>query len=70
MAECWNYDKGKLVIDLRKVPELQNQGGAIRLEGKNLPARILVVLGEDEKYHAYRNKCPHFGHRRLDPLPG
>lgn len=70
LAECWNYDKGKLVIDLKKVPELQKPGGAMRLEGKNLPARVLVIFSEDAIYRAYRNQCTHFGHRRLDPVPG
>lgn len=70
LAECWYYDKGKLVINLQKVPELQKPGGAVRLEGKNLPVRVLVVLSEDEIYRAYCNQCTHLGHRRLDPVPG
>ena len=70
LPDCWHYEKGKLIIDLQKVPELQTPGGAVRLEGKNLPARVLVVLGEDKTYRAYRNTCTHFGHRRLDPVPG
>jgi nitrite reductase/ring-hydroxylating ferredoxin subunit len=70
LTECWHYDTGKLVIDLQKVPELRSPGGAVRLEGKNLPTRVLVVFSEDQTYRAYRNQCTHFGHRRLDPVPG
>ncbi|PIE68608.1 MAG: (2Fe-2S)-binding protein [Deltaproteobacteria bacterium] len=69
-AECWQHDQGKLVIDLLKVPELREPGSAIRLEGKGLPLRILVVLGNDQRYRAYHNRCTHLGHRRLDPVPG
>lgn len=70
MAHCWNYEDGKLVINLHEASELRTSGGAMRLEGKNLPVRVLVVCGEDGEYRAYRNQCTHFGHRRLDPVPG
>ena len=67
---CWNYADGKLRIDLDKAVELRTPGGAIRLEGKNLPKRVLVVHGEDGEYRAYHNRCTHLGHRRIDPVPG
>ncbi len=67
---CWSYADSKLTLDLNKVPELKQAGGAIRLEGKNLPERILVFFGEDGKYYVFRNRCSHVGHRRLDPVPG
>lgn len=69
-TDCWEYKNGKLVISLDKVPELKKQGGAIRLEGGRLPARVLVVFGDNGEYRAYQNKCTHLGHRRLDPVPG
>jgi len=69
-ADCWVYKEGKLIIDLVKTSELKIPGGAVRFEGKNLPIRILVVFGEDGVYRAFRNQCTHFGHRRLDPVPG
>ncbi|MGB5156288.1 Rieske 2Fe-2S domain-containing protein [Desulfobacterium sp. N47] len=69
-SNCWSYSGGKLVLDLNKAPELKKPGGAIRLEGKDLPERILVFFGEDKKYHVFRNRCSHVGHRRLDPVPG
>ncbi len=70
MTNCWEYKDGKLVVNLHEASELQAPGGAIRLEGKALPVRVLVVCGENGEYRAYRNQCTHFGHRRLDPVPG
>ena len=67
---CWDYSGGKLTINLKKAPELGKPGAALRLEGGNLPARVLIVFGEDGQFHAFRNRCTHLGHRRLDPVPG
>ncbi|MCF8131218.1 MAG: Rieske (2Fe-2S) protein [Deltaproteobacteria bacterium] len=67
--DCWNYADGKLTIDLNGAPELKTPGNAIRIEGKNLPKRVLVVWGEDGEYRAYHNRCTHLGHRRLGPDP-
>jgi nitrite reductase/ring-hydroxylating ferredoxin subunit len=69
-AGCWRFHEGRIVIDLGRAPELQAPGGALRLEGGALPRRVLVVHGEDGAYRAYHNRCCHFGHRRLDPVPG
>jgi nitrite reductase/ring-hydroxylating ferredoxin subunit len=66
---CWTAAAGKLVINLARAPELGKPGGAIRLEGKNMGQRILVVHGEDGNYYAFGNRCRHMG-RRLDPVPG
>jgi nitrite reductase/ring-hydroxylating ferredoxin subunit len=68
-AESWHMSDGRLEIDLTKTPELANKGGAIRLEGRGLPVRILVVHGEDGAFHAIENRCTHAG-RRIDPLAG
>lgn len=68
-TESWSVGDNVITIELDRVPELANPGGAVRLEGKNLPERILVVHGEDGEYHAFLNKCVH-GNRRLDPVPG
>lgn len=70
VIDCWEYNSGKITIDLHKAPELQALGSALRIEGSNLPTRVLVVHGEDGNYRAFRNRCTHFGHRRLDPVPG
>jgi nitrite reductase/ring-hydroxylating ferredoxin subunit len=66
---CWTYVDNRIEIDLSLVPELAEKGQGIRLEGKNLPQRILVIHGEDGTYHAFENRCQHMG-RRLDPVPG
>lgn len=66
----WQYESGQLTISLERTPELTRSGTAVRFEGKNLPARVLVVFGEDKKYQAFHNRCTHLGHRRLDYVPG
>ncbi len=65
--ECWTFANGVLEVNLERAPELRNPGGALRLEGKALPQRVLVVRDEDGGYIAFRNACSHAG-RRLDPL--
>ncbi len=68
-GDCWSYKDGKVTVDLAGAQELDESGSSIRLEGRDCPVRILVVYGDDDSYHAYRNKCRHAG-RRLDPVPG
>ena len=67
--ECWNFESGRIEVFLDRAGELNSPGGALRLEGRGLPVRVLVFKGEDEAFHALPNKCTHAG-RRLDPLPG
>jgi nitrite reductase/ring-hydroxylating ferredoxin subunit len=66
---CWSHSSGQAVIDLTRAPELAAAAGAIRLEGKGLAKRVLVVRCDDGQYRAFSNHCTHFG-RRLDPVPG
>ena len=66
---CWHYAGGKIFLKLDRAPELAPQGGAVRLEGKGLPVRVLVIHGEDGAHHALANRCTHMG-RRIDPMPG
>ena len=66
---CWRYSGGKVEIELERAPELSNPGGAMRLEGKELPERVLIVHGDDGNFYAFKNKCTHMG-RRIDPLAG
>jgi len=66
---CWEVSGRKLLIDLNRVPELSKPGGAIRLEGKNLHDRVLVIRADDGTFRSFRNRCRHMG-RRLDPVPG
>jgi nitrite reductase/ring-hydroxylating ferredoxin subunit len=66
---CWQFENDCVTIDLAKAPELVRPDGALRLEAKNLPVRLLVVNGDGGTWHAYENRCAHGG-RRLDPIPG
>lgn len=66
---CWSFENGSVTVDLARAPELGRTDGAIRLEGKGLPVRLLVVRGVGDTWHAFQNRCAHAG-RRLDPLPG
>ncbi len=67
---CWSFADGKLRVDLSRAQELSSPGGAIRIEGRGLPKRVLLLHGEDGAFHAFHNRCSHLGHRRLDPIPG
>jgi len=64
----WIYVDGKITVDLKRVPEIAEASGAVRLEGKGCPKRVLLFNGEDGQYHAVCNKCSHAG-RRVDPDP-
>ena len=66
---CWNFADGKITVDLSRAPELTMENGAIRLEEKGVPDRVLVFKGADGGFHAFRNMCAH-AKRRLDPVPG
>ena len=67
--ECWRYSNRRIKIEWARAPELHKPGGAIRLEGKGLPVRVLIVYGMDGQYHAFRNRSAFMG-RRLDPVVG
>ncbi len=54
---CWKYSKGKVEIEWARAPELRKPCGAIRLEGRGLPERVLVIYGMDGQYHAFRNSA-------------
>ena len=67
---CWKYAGNRVEVDLGLAGELVSPGEAIRLEGeKHREGRILVVHGEDGQYYAFRNRCTHIGHRRIDTVP-
>jgi nitrite reductase/ring-hydroxylating ferredoxin subunit len=68
-AGCWIISGGRVEIDIKRAGELSERGGAIRLEGKGLVDRILVIRGENGLFYAYKNKCTHMG-RRIDPVSG
>ena len=66
---CWSFSSDHITLDLDLTPELSKTGTAVRLEGRDLPVRVLVVHGDDGNYYAFDNCCRH-GKRRLDPVPG
>jgi nitrite reductase/ring-hydroxylating ferredoxin subunit len=68
--QCWRFDGGMILIDLKRATELKKPGGALRLDKGGLPLRVMVIRGDDGKFHAFHNRCTHIGHRRLDPVPG
>jgi nitrite reductase/ring-hydroxylating ferredoxin subunit len=65
---CWTYSNGMVKIDLNRAGELSIPKSAIRIEGKGLADRILVIRDETGGFHAYKNRCTHMG-RRIDPVP-
>lgn len=69
IAESWSFSEGILRLKLVKLPELGDLGGAVRIEGEVLPNPILVVLGEDGNYYAFKNACTH-ADRMIDPVAG
>jgi len=66
---CWTFSDGRVEIDLNRAGELSMPYRSIRLEGKGLADRILVIRDDSGRFHAYSNKCTHMG-RRIDPVPG
>ena len=64
---AWDLSGGKIEIQLDRAPELAKKGGAIRLEGKGFPEKVLVIHGHDGEFHAFKNRCTHAG-RRIDPF--
>jgi nitrite reductase/ring-hydroxylating ferredoxin subunit len=67
--ECWTFEGDAISVDLSKAPEVAAKGGAIRLEGRKLPKRVLLFRGDDDALHAFENACAHMK-RRVDPVPG
>ena len=65
---CWSFSDNRISVDLRRTGESLVRGGALRLEGKGLLGRVLLVHGLDGKYYALKNQCTHVGKRRIDPL--
>ena len=69
VPDSWSYSEGILKLDLKKLPELGNLGGAVRIEGEVLSDPILILVGEDGSYYAFKNVCTHAG-RMIDPVQG
>ncbi|HOP64433.1 MAG TPA: Rieske 2Fe-2S domain-containing protein [Spirochaetota bacterium] len=65
-SDSWSFDGSVLRIDPGRLPEISASGGGVRIEGKGLPDRFLLLHGRDGDYHLFSNRCRHGG-RRLDP---
>jgi len=68
-AELWTPEGNQVTISLGEAAALAPVGGAVRLEGKGLASRILIVHVDADEYLAFENRCTHFG-RKLDPVEG
>ncbi|MGD9031712.1 MAG: Rieske 2Fe-2S domain-containing protein [Desulfobacteraceae bacterium] len=68
--KCWTHSTGKIEVDWARAPELRKPCGAIRLEGRDLPERVLVIYGIDGQFHAVKNRCTDIMGRRIDPVVG
>jgi nitrite reductase/ring-hydroxylating ferredoxin subunit len=67
--DCWTHAGGSVSVNMAQATELIPKGGAIRLEGKGLPKRVLVFRDDAGALRAFENQCTH-KHRRIDPVPG
>lgn len=65
---AWHVQGTQVVIALKDAPQLQTQGGAVRLDGNGLPGPVLVVKQPENGYLCVENRCTHMG-RQLDPEP-
>lgn len=69
-AGLWTVEGNQVTIRLSGAGALAPVGGAVRLEGQDLPSRVLVVHTDADEYLAFENRCTHTGRRRLDPVEG
>ena len=66
----WNVEGKTVKVKIGSMAEPLQKGRAVYLKGKGLAKPVLLVRTEDDVYLAFSNRCTHFGHRRLDPVPG
>jgi len=69
-SELWSLEESKVRVKLSQMPEPLQKGGAIYLKGGGLPRPVLLLRTEDDRYLAFEDRCTHFGHRKLDLVPG
>jgi cytochrome b6-f complex iron-sulfur subunit len=67
--DLWMPEGNQVTIRLGEAATLAPVGGAVRLEGKGLTSRILIVHADSDEYLAFENRCTHVG-RKLDPVEG
>lgn len=68
--ELWTTEGNHVTIRLAQAAALAPVGAAVRLEGKGLGSRVLIVHADADEYLAFENRCTHVGHRRVDPVEG
>lgn len=68
--DLWALEGPTARVKLTAKPDVISRGGATYLEGKGLQRPILVVRTDDDRYIAFTSRCTHFGHRKIDPVPG
>lgn len=64
----WEVQGTRVTIAHKDVPEFQDPGGAVLLQGKGLRTPVLVVSTQDRGFLCVENRCTHMG-RKLDPEP-
>jgi cytochrome b6-f complex iron-sulfur subunit len=67
--QLWTAEGEQVTIRLAGAHALASVGGAARLEGEGLPARVLIIHADGDEYLAFENRCTHGG-RKLDPVGG
>jgi nitrite reductase/ring-hydroxylating ferredoxin subunit len=66
----WSVEGNKVRVKLNHMAEPLQKGKSVYLKGKGLAKPVLLLRTEDDIYLAFSNCCTHFGHRKLDPVPG
>ncbi len=69
-TDFWTMEDGSVHVKLSEMPDLCEKGKGVYLKGQGLHKPVLIVRTDDDQYLAYTNRCTHFGHRKLDPVPG
>jgi len=72
-SKLWSVEEDNQVrvkLSDPEMPELCEAGKGVFLKGKGLRRSILLVRTENDQYLAFTNRCTHWLHRRLDPVPG
>lgn len=68
--DLWSTEGNKVRVKVSQMPEPLQEGGAVYLKGQGLKNPVLLLRTQDDQYLAFANRCTHFGHRKLDPVPG
>ena len=68
--DLWSLEEDKVRLKLSQMSELCPKGEGTYLNGQGLSKPVLVIRTEDDEYLAFTNRCTHFAHRKLDPVPG